>query len=96
MPKRWHATFCPVKEHFVLCHMWVLLLGFPLQFWNVEAYVTIGNDLGQFLYVDQEKLHSKDKWIACILVNIDVNLGLLEGLIIIWRGVTFEQLLDYW
>ena len=58
--------------------------------------MTIGNDLGRFPYVDQEKLHSKDKWIACTLVDIDVNLGLLEGLIIIWRGVTFEQLLDYW
>ena len=56
MLKCWHASFDLTKEHILLRHLWVLLLGSPLQFCNVATCEAIGNDLCRFLYVDQEKL----------------------------------------
>jgi hypothetical protein len=32
--KHWRITFDPSKDYFQFCHLWVLLPGLPLQWWN--------------------------------------------------------------
>ena len=54
------------------------------------------NALGQFLYVDEQSLASRDKHVGKLLVQIDVSQGLLEELEIQWRGLSTVQKLDYW
>jgi hypothetical protein len=37
MLKRWRVGFNPESEHFSYRHLWILLLGLPLQLWNLKA-----------------------------------------------------------
>jgi hypothetical protein len=48
MLKRWRVGFDPVTEYFQFRHIWVLLPGLPIQFWNEDAFRAIGNELGRF------------------------------------------------
>jgi hypothetical protein len=46
MLKRWRIHFDPSTEYFSFRHLWVLLLGLPLQLWNTRALEAIGNVMG--------------------------------------------------
>ena len=59
-------------------HMWVLLLGLPFVFWNKEVVVAIGNYIGRFLYLEEHMLFGVDKRVGRIVVEIDMQKGLLE------------------
>ena len=58
--------------------MWVLLLGLTILFWNKEALVAIGNYIGRFLHLEEHMLSGVDKCVGRILVEIDMQKGLLE------------------
>jgi hypothetical protein len=45
MLKIWRVGFDPVSEYFQFRHIWVLLPGLPIQFWNEGALKAIGNEL---------------------------------------------------
>jgi hypothetical protein len=95
MLKQWCINFNPVTEYFSFHHIWVLLPGLPLQLWNSKALELIGNTLGSFLMVDEQALHTVDKQMEKVLVEVDIHAGLLETLDIEWRGHLFAQRLDY-
>jgi len=95
MLKRWCVGFDPVTDYFQFRHIWVLLRGLPLQFWNVVTFRAIGNELGRFMFVENSVLKGGDRRMGKILVEMDVHNGLLEGLDIEWRGKTCGQKLDY-
>lgn len=95
MLKRWHTTFNLDKEPLIFRHLWVIFPGFPLVFWNFEAFTTIGNAIGKFLHVDLKHLTGSDRRMGRILVEVDLNEGLPEQIEIAWRGTIFKQRLDY-
>jgi hypothetical protein len=95
MIKRWHLAFNPATEYFQYRHLWILLPGLPLQFWNKAALEAIGNSLGTFLSVDNSTLSATSRKIGKILVEMDVHGGLPELLEIEWRGKRITQRLDY-
>lgn len=91
MVKRWYIGFNPDKDFFQKRHIWVLLPRLPLQLWDREAFVAIGNELGHFLFVEENLIKQEDKRMGKLLVEIDVSNGLLETLDIDWRGNFFHQ-----
>jgi hypothetical protein len=75
MLKRWRLAFNPDTEYFQLRHIWVLLPGLPLQFWNEDALVAIGNSLGSFLALELDLLSASYRKIGKIMVELDVHRG---------------------
>jgi hypothetical protein len=53
MLKRWRVAFDPLTKHFQHMHLWVLLSGLPLHFWNEGALKVVGDALGQFIALDK-------------------------------------------
>jgi hypothetical protein len=95
MLKRWRLAFSPDSDYFQLRHLWVLLPGLPLHFWNFEACKAIGNSLGKFISLDPVTLTGSSRKMAKILVEMDITAGLPENLQIDWRGRKTLQTLDY-
>jgi hypothetical protein len=95
MLKRWRVGFDPVSKYFQYRHIWVLLPGLSIQFWNEGAFAAIGNELGHFLFVEDSVLKGADRRMGKILVELDIHNGLLEALDIEWRGNIYGQKLDY-
>jgi hypothetical protein len=94
MLKRWRIRFDPTTEYFSFRHLGTTS-GLPLQLWNAKALEAIGNVLGRFIKVDEVALHSQDKRMERVLVEVDIHAGLLESLEIDWRGHIIVQRLDY-
>ena len=61
MLKQLNHDFDPSKEKIRNRHLWVLLLGLPLEFWNKPTFMEIGNELSRFLHVEKENLEGEDK-----------------------------------
>jgi hypothetical protein len=95
MLKRWRLSFDPHSEYFSKRHLWVLLPGLPLQFWNEGALRAIGDSLGTFITVDRSALTAADKKVGHVLVEVDIHGGLPETLEICWRDRRKIQNLDY-
>jgi hypothetical protein len=60
-----------------------------------SALKAIGDCLGRFIGVDEAAMHSSDKRMAKVLVEVDTHAGLSEVLEIEWRDFLFTQRLDY-
>lgn len=95
MLKRWRMAFSPDSDYFQLRHIWVLLPGPPLHFWNEEAFRAIGNSLGRFIALDPSSLAGSSRKLGKVLVEMDISTGLPENLEIDWRGRKMLQTLDY-
>jgi hypothetical protein len=95
MLKRWRLKFDTASEYFSFQHLWILLPGLPLHFWNYRALQAIGNELGRFIKVDEKVLNSSDRCMAKILVEVDIHGGLLETIEIDWHVFIYKQRLDY-
>jgi len=95
MLKRWTHFFNQEKDHFRFRHLWVLLPGCTLAFWNLEAFKEIGNSIGNFLYVDPQHLAGLDRRVGKFMVELDLKLGLPAEVDIEWRGSVHQQRLDY-
>jgi len=59
--KRWHATFNPETKKFHFRHIWIILPGLHLLFWNPKSCEAIGNELGHFLFVEDANLKARNK-----------------------------------
>lgn len=94
--KRMHLAFEPKIKGIIFMHLWVLLLGLPMAWWNLEAYAAICNHLGIFLHVGDKVLNGIVTQVERILLEIDMSRGLLEKLEIEWHGGSHHQTLDYW
>jgi hypothetical protein len=95
MLKRWTHLFNPEKDHLRFHHIWVLLSGFPLAFWNLEAFKEIGNSIGKFMYVDPQHLTGLDRRVGKLLVELDLKFGLPAEVDIEWCGFVHQQRLEY-
>jgi hypothetical protein len=95
MLKRWRVAFDQLTEHFQHNHLWVLLPGLPLHFWNEGALKDVGNALGQFISLDNSILLDSSRKVGKILVEIDIHEGLPKVLDIECRGRHIKHRLDY-
>jgi hypothetical protein len=73
-------SFDPTQDYFQFRHLWVLLPGLPLNFWNVNDLTSIDNALGRFIKVDEQTLCALDRKLGKILVEVDIHSILLETL----------------
>ena len=75
--KRWHPYFNPKFEPFKILHVWALLPGLPLQFWNKKCIEQTENSIRRFIYLDKSILSQKDKRTAKVLVEVDSSADLI-------------------
>ena len=68
----------PVTEPIRKRHLWLLMPGFPIQWWKREIIVMIANTVGRFLFLDDKTLVTGDKKMVAVLVELNVNIGLPE------------------
>lgn len=92
---RSHPTFDPLTEPIRKRHLWLLLPGFPLQWWIKEILIRVINSVGKFVYVYERSLISDQKKLASILVEFNVTLRLLTELEILYSDSLHVQRLDY-
>ena len=55
----------------------MLLPGFPLELWTQNVLEGLANSVGKFIRVDKNSLHSMDKKVARVMVELDIAQGLL-------------------
>jgi hypothetical protein len=97
MLKRWRVAFDPRTEYFHYRHLWVLLSGLlPLHLWNEGAMRAIGDALGRYITLDSSTLENTVRKVGRVLVEIDIHGGLLEELVIEWRGRQFYRGWTIW
>jgi hypothetical protein len=80
MLKRWTPGFSPYTESFSKRNMWMLLPDFPLELWSLPVFEAVANTVGRFVYFDLCSLSWVNKWIAWLLVEIDLDSGLPESI----------------
>ena len=73
---RWHIHFDPHRERVKKRHLWVILPGLPFPLWNRDVMEGIGDTIGRFVAVEDDFLHTFDKRMAKILVEMDLSIGL--------------------
>jgi hypothetical protein len=95
MLKRWRVSFDPDTDYFPQRHLWVLLPGLPLHFWNEGALRAIGDALGTFISLDFVALKAPYRKVGKVLVELDIHGGFPEAIDIEWRGRRKKQRLDY-
>ena len=76
MIKRWRLDFNPDTESFQMRHLWVLLSGLSLHFWNATTMEAIGKYLGSFVSLDDFVMSAPSRNMGKILVEIDIHGGL--------------------
>lgn len=52
--KRWYAGFDLRIEKLLGRHLWVIILGFPIQCWNLKGFTTIANSIGLFMLIEDD------------------------------------------
>jgi hypothetical protein len=94
--KPWSVDFDPLKESMVVMKVWVILPGFPLDFWSREALEAIGNKLGSFVKLEPNWDSKKDRRWAWIMIEVDIREGLVGSIDLVYVGITWHQKVDYW
>ena len=74
----WTVHFDPYKKKMDKCHLWLLLLGLPLQFRTKEILVNLANHLGKYIFVNPSLLRASERSLARVLVEFEMFEGLLE------------------
>ena len=65
-------------------------------FWKERILEAIGNKLGKFIALEDDRESKIDRRCARILVEMDLRDGLFEELVIKMHGSIWRQRLDYW
>ena len=52
--------------------VWVWLPGLPLEFWNLTSLKDLGDSLGVFLKVDLSFIKTHRKYVARVLVSMNI------------------------
>lgn len=75
--------------------VWVKLYNLPLHFWHYKVLEGIGNNLGTFLKVDNERLSKDIYTFARIYVDVDLSQGLPDHILLLHNEKQWVQPLDY-
>ena len=93
---KWHWAFDPWREKLQKRHSWVVLLIFPVQWWNFKDFMEVGNSIGHFIMIEESSLLWLDWQMLNILIELDITEGLLDEVKIRWDGCSCIQFMDYW
>jgi len=91
----WFPDFNPNIMVVSKMQVWVKLFNLPIHFWHYKVLEEIGNALGIFLKVDNERLLKDIYTFARICVEVDPSQGLPDHIILIHNGKQWAQPLDY-
>lgn len=75
--------------------VWVRLHNLPLHFWHRKVLITIGNSLGKFLKVDEDRAIRGIFTFARICVEVDLSQGLPDHITLNFNNSLLTQPLDY-
>jgi len=75
--------------------IWVRLHNLPLHFWHHSVLIAIGNVLGKFLKIDDDRLTRGIFTFSRICVEVDLSEGLLESINLNFNNTQWTQPLDY-
>jgi hypothetical protein len=93
--KIWSPMFDASKEKVDKLPLWVRLSGLPSKFWDIQSFREMGNVLGLYLAANMSFESTDQRYVARILVLIDIREGLAEDVKFVSRTMTFVQKLDY-
>jgi len=93
--KRWMLIFNMEREQLGVGTIWLRLPGFPMHLWTEYIFQRKGDDLGKFLDYDKSFIEIGNMSCARVLVFLDTREGLVENLILQYKGYTHNQKLDY-
>lgn len=60
--------------------VWVRLHNLPLHFWHHKVLIAIGNVLGKYLKIDEDRISKGILTFASICVEVDLNEGLRDSI----------------
>eukprot|EP01018_Ginkgo_biloba_P000430 Gb_04206 [translate_table: standard] len=75
--------------------VWVKVPGLPIDFWSLEVFKKIGNELAMFLEADMSFLDTGQMTPEKVLVGIDLRDGLAPKMMLQKGYFTYTQNLDY-
>ncbi|GLJ50850.1 hypothetical protein SUGI_1083210 [Cryptomeria japonica] len=76
MLKPWHSAFNPDSKSFDQTPLWIRLPNLPMQYWFDSCFEVVRNSLGMFLMENEDSLNMLHTTYACLLVVVDVTMGL--------------------
>jgi len=94
MLKRWVLGFDPLIETFSKRFLWMLLLDFPVEFWSKHIFVAVANYVRKFIFFDERSLCWVNKQVVWVLVELDLDRGLLEYIEVTIGGYSFCEFVD--
>lgn len=75
--------------------IWVRLHGLPLHFWHHKVLTAIGNSLGKFLKMDEDRVVRGIFTFARICVEVDLSQGLPDHIMLNFNNTQWIQQFDY-
>lgn len=91
----WVMNFVPEKETFTSVPVWVRLYSLPLDYWQNESLMAIGNKLGCFVKASKATRSGKYTFFARICVEMDLLGTLPEEIILNVFDEEWVQIVDY-
>ncbi|XVF29191.1 hypothetical protein REPUB_Repub15cG0099000 [Reevesia pubescens] len=81
----WSPSDIPVERF-----TWIRVDGLPLQLWNMLGFVTVGNAIGKFVWVDFDTMLLKRLFSARILVSIPLSKNISSFVIVNFNGFSYS------
>lgn len=91
----WFSDFDATTMKVSKMPVWVRMHGLPLHFWHHKVLIAIGNSLGKFLKMDEERAIRGIFTFARICVEVDLSEGLPDHITLNFNNTQWIQQLDY-
>ena len=76
--------------------IWEKLPGIPLEYWTIKTLRAIGNSIGTTRFIDPSCIHTVDKWVAWIFIEIAFQGQMAGDIDLVWGQRRHQQRIDYW
>jgi len=93
--REWKERFNPDKEDFSWALVWICLYSLPLEYWNEETLMDIGNSLGAFIKVAEETKNQRYTSYARICVQMHLTKALANSVSLFHDDYEWIQTIDY-
>lgn len=91
----WFPNFNPLAMTSLETPVWVRLPNFPIHLTHPYILEVMGNLIGHFIKIDIERLSKRILTFVRICVEVDLNKGSSNKILLKWRVNVLTQLLDY-
>lgn len=93
--KPWRMNFVSERETFTSVLVWVRLYPLPLDYWQTESLIAIGNKLGRFIKAAQATRRGKYTSFERIYVEMDLSRALPDEVILEVCDEEWVETVDY-